>query len=82
MIKALVVKTDIKSVSEGTLTCKILFQVLQYIVCKETAFVIHLYYIYIQSDDVAEKVNKGIPNNRLYRPERRLLFRYQIHIYF
>lgn len=48
LIKALVVKVDIKSVSEGIVT-HVKFDFRFYMVCKKrkTAFVIRVYYIYI-----------------------------------
>ncbi len=48
IFRFLVVQIDIKSVSDQTLAhVKFDFQVLYSIVCKETAFVIHVHYIYI-----------------------------------
>lgn len=52
-------------------------------VCKETAFVSHVYYINISSYYVAENVDRGIPKITLYTSEKIiLLFRYKNHIYF
>lgn len=46
LIRAPVVRTDIKLVSEEVLP-HVQFYFRFYMVCKETAFVIHVYYIYI-----------------------------------